>query len=209
MQVTAILLLTKDNAVWDHWRQIDASKWLPARGTSIDDLTRWQSQGRKLVIMDSGLPGLPEWSDALLSNKMQKMQVVVASTDLNDTEGKEIISAGASGYIHAYSTIPALNTVLDTVHGGGVWMGPTLLARLLRELDQRLPKVVNSWDQNLTAREREVAERAAMGHSNQAIANKLGITERTVRAHLTTIFEKLGVTDRLQLALRVHGINTH
>ncbi|MBN9401292.1 MAG: helix-turn-helix transcriptional regulator, partial [Burkholderiales bacterium] len=57
--------------------------------------------------------------------------------------------------------------------------------------------------------ERDVARYVALGHSNQSIADSLGITERTVRAHISAIFEKLGVTDRLMLALRVHGIDQH
>ena len=62
---------------------------------------------------------------------------------------------------------------------------------------------------DLTVRERDVARYVALGHSNQSIADSLGITERTVRAHISAIFEKLGVTDRLMLALRVHGIDQH
>ena len=52
-----------------------------------------------------------------------------------------------------------------------------------------------------------MARYAASGQSNAQIADALGITERTVKAHLSAVFEKLEVTDRLQLALRVHGIS--
>jgi DNA-binding NarL/FixJ family response regulator len=64
----------------------------------------------------------------------------------------------------------------------------------------------NDWAQALSSREAEVARLAAVGHSNADIAQKLLITERTVRAHLSAVFEKLHVGDRLQLALQVHGI---
>jgi len=57
----------------------------------------------------------------------------------------------------------------------------------------------------LTVREIEVARAVARGDSNKEIARHLGITERTVKAHLSTLFEKLGVRDRLQLALAVNG----
>ena len=63
-----------------------------------------------------------------------------------------------------------------------------------------------NWRSALTPRESEVAEMAAKGASNQEIAASCGISERTVKAHLSAIFEKLGVVDRLQLALKVHGI---
>ena len=63
------------------------------------------------------------------------------------------------------------------------------------------------WDQGLTQREREVALLAANGASNSDIATECGISERTVKAHLTAVFAKINITDRLQLALRVHGIS--
>ena len=61
--------------------------------------------------------------------------------------------------------------------------------------------------QLLTDREITVARYAASGQANAQIAEALGITERTVKAHLSAVFEKLGVSDRLQLALLVHGIS--
>jgi DNA-binding NarL/FixJ family response regulator len=66
----------------------------------------------------------------------------------------------------------------------------------------------HSWDNGLlTEREITVARYAASGQANAQIAEALGITERTVKAHLSAVFEKLGVSDRLQLALLVHGIS--
>jgi DNA-binding NarL/FixJ family response regulator len=61
----------------------------------------------------------------------------------------------------------------------------------------------------LTAREREIALQIGGGSSNRAIAQRLGITERTVKAHLGSVFAKLGVHDRLQLALLVTGRMQH
>lgn len=206
--IAAVLMLTHDHALWNTWQGLSAHQWLPARGQSMEDLTRWRNQGRELVLMDADLPGLPDWADPAWQENFRDLRVVVASMRPDDTEGKHIISAGAAGYVHAYSPMQALDTVLTTVQNGSVWMGPTLLARLLRDLDQRLPKAAaEDWAAPLTAREKAVAERAAIGHSNQAIADALGITERTVRAHLSAVFEKLDVSDRLMLALKVHGIH--
>lgn len=208
MSIVPVLLLTHDDSLWNHWCKIDNSSWAPARGKDLNDLERWQDQGRKLVIMDLGLKGLKGIAGLpSLGNKMQTMQIIVATMNTDDTEGKEVISTGASGYVHAYMPTQAINTVLQSVNSGSVWMGPTLLARLLRDLGNKLPIRVRDWSTGLTDREKEVAKRAAMGHSNQAIADALNISERTVRAHMGAVFEKLGVKDRLQLALKVHGIN--
>lgn len=203
-----VLMVTHDDVLWQHWRRLNLDIWLPARGRSLTDMHRWQEQGRRLVVLDAGMPGLPPWTSPSWAPLMRDLFVVVASMRPNDEEGKRVLMSGAKGYIHAYMPVSAIETVLKTVQDGGVWMGPTLLARLLRQIDNGLPRS-DSWSEGLTAREKEVAERAAIGHSNQAIADALGITERTVRAHLSAVFQKLDVNDRLLLALRVHGINEH
>ena len=64
---------------------------------------------------------------------------------------------------------------------------------------------LNDWAAPLTDREREVAATIAAGSSNKEIARQLGITERTVKAHVGAILEKLQVRDRLQLALLMSG----
>ena len=205
MLAVPILMVTHDDALWQHWRAIEGQAWLPARGRQLSDLNRWAERGHQLVLLDAGLPRLPAWDDATWVSHCNSLKIVVASLRPDDNEGKRALSAGAAGYVHAYLPTTALRTVLHTVAAGNVWVGPTLLARLLRQVDQSLGRSV-VWAEGLTQREKEVAERAAIGHANQAIADALGITERTVRVHLTAVFAKLDVEDRLQLALRVHGI---
>ncbi len=207
MQAVSVLLVTHDDALWQHWRQLDQAAWRPMRGQGLPDLTNWRSLGNTLVLLDAGLPNLPGWADTDWAEHLRALKVVVATMRTSDEEGKQVLAAGASGYAHAYSPAQALETILQTVDSGSVWLGPTLLARLLRDIDQRMPQKTE-WEQGLTLREKEVAERAAKGHSNQAIADALSITERTVRAHLSAVFEKLAVTDRLMLALKVHGIQS-
>jgi two-component system nitrate/nitrite response regulator NarL len=62
---------------------------------------------------------------------------------------------------------------------------------------------------DLTAREQMVAEQIATGATNREISERLEITERTVKAHLSAIFEKLGVRDRVQLALAMNNVPTY
>jgi DNA-binding NarL/FixJ family response regulator len=58
----------------------------------------------------------------------------------------------------------------------------------------------------LSDRERQVAQLVASGSSNREVAEQLSISERTAKAHLTSIFEKLGLRDRLQLSLKINGL---
>ena len=63
----------------------------------------------------------------------------------------------------------------------------------------------NVWREKVSNREAQVVDAAALGASNKVIARQLGISERTVKAHLSAVFEKLDVNDRLKLALLVNG----
>src|SRR5690554_1507243 len=154
MHATAVLLLTHDSALWDHWRGLEAHQWMPARGRSLEDLARWRAQGRCLVLLDADLPRRPDWSDPAWNDHFRDLKVIVATMRTSDTEGKQVLSAGASGYVHAYSPVKALNTVLETVKAGSVWLGPTLLARLLRDIDKRVARKSSDWAAGLTSREK-------------------------------------------------------
>lgn len=210
MQVRPVLMLTHDELLWRHWKRVTPTRWLPARGHGWEDVVRWQGMGRRLVVIDAGLPDLPALDSAPWRSAVGPLDILVASLKPSDEQGRSFLAAGAKGYLHSYVPPAALDTALQAVAEGGIWMGATLLARLLRQLDQaasRNPAVeAPDWSAGLTPREKEVAESVARGLSNQAIADDLGITERTVRAHISAVFEKLGVADRLTLALVVHGV---
>lgn len=132
-------------------------------------------------------------------------RVVVLSNIPDDDEALAALGAGAQGYCNAYADPAVLREVAEVAGRGGLWVGETLLSRLLGGLSQRL--IEHPADDasgllaRLTPREREIARRVTHGESNKEIARGLDIAERTVKAHLTIVFEKLGVRDRLQLAL--------
>ncbi|WP_144633313.1 helix-turn-helix transcriptional regulator [Bordetella genomosp. 13] len=204
---TPVLLITHDDLLWQHWRGLDPARWLPARGTSLSDLERWREQRRTLVVLDADLPRLPPWKASSWPALLAGLQLVVASANPNDDQGTLVLGAGAMGYCHGYKPARALGQVLEFVAAGETWMGRSLVRRLLQLVSER-GQPSSSWTQGLlTEREASVAHRAAYGQANAEIAVALGITERTVKAHLSAVFEKLGVTDRLQLALLVHGVS--
>src|SRR5690554_1803974 len=98
MHARAVLLLTHDSALWDHWRGLESHQWLPARGHTLDDLARWRDRGRSLVLLDTGLPRLPAWDSPAWADHFHKLKVVAGTMRPSDAEGKDILSAGASGY---------------------------------------------------------------------------------------------------------------
>ena len=119
------------------------------------------------------------------------------------------LSAGARAYANAHAGPKNLQQIADVVIDGGIWLGEDLMQFLIASLTQiKTTNVLpqhTEWRQKVSHREAEVIESVALGATNKAIARQLDISERTVKAHLTNIFEKLGVTGRFNLALLVNG----
>ncbi|WP_068635879.1 response regulator transcription factor [Thauera butanivorans] len=147
---------------------------------------------------------LPDWRSRIADLvKQNGCSVVVLSLQPDQREAIAALELGARGYAHALAAPSLLREVATVVRHGGLWVGEELIGRLLGALQSHLPAAKDDALAALSQREREVAQAVASGMSNKEVARMLGITERTVKAHLGAIFEKLGVRDRLQLALRV------
>lgn len=134
-----------------------------------------------------------------------RVPVVVLSNMPDDEQGLAVLAAGAAGYCSALTLPAVLRQVAGVVEHGGLWVGPGLMQRLLRGLAKAGTDREPTLD-SLSQRERQVAEAVARGATNKEIARVMGVTERTIKAHLSAIFEKLGVRDRMQLALFVNGV---
>ena len=148
----------------------------------------------------------------LVSTLAEGLAPVVVLSPMPDEEAAfAYLSAGVKGYCRSEAAVEQLIEVSHTVTAGGMWMPPKLAQRFLT-LAQRLSAATSSADGNasalsvLTDRELDVAQLVGRGFSNREIAEHLSLTERTVKAHLTHVFEKLFVRDRVQLALLMNGI---
>lgn len=148
---------------------------------------------------------------AALRHQYPHTGIVVLSNTPSDEEALEALQLGASGYCHALVNAALLTQIATVVGNGGLWVGETLLKRLMQVTQKLTEPQVNlstgiqdtSALGDLSPRERAVAMAVAAGASNKEVARQLKITERTVKAHLSSVFEKLAVRDRLQLALYV------
>jgi DNA-binding NarL/FixJ family response regulator len=131
--------------------------------------------------------------------------IVVLSNVPNDEEGLAVLEAGAVGYTGSLAIAEMLIRIAAVIENGGLWVGPGLMQRLLTAIATRTSQFNSSSLDRLSGREKEVALAVAGGASNREVAQRLDITERTVKAHLTAIFERLDVRDRLQLSLLING----
>lgn len=128
---------------------------------------------------------------------------------------REEISAilfGVKAYCTKSMDFQLLGKIITAVLKEEIWVDRLFVTRLLAEIQdisEAKQQEAHSLDFNLkdlTKRENEIAELVANGATNRVIAEKLKITERTVKAHLGTIFKKMNVKDRLQLAI---SLNRH
>jgi two-component system nitrate/nitrite response regulator NarL len=130
---------------------------------------------------------------------------------------KEVIRAlrnGAKGYCQKEIEPSRLRKAVEVVQNGEVWVGRKTIGLLLGELcsfngkgRKDCPPLAEVCLQYLSARERQIALLVGRGASNKEMANELNISERTVKAHLTSIFHKLKISNRLRLGLFVAGQN--
>lgn len=161
------------------------------------------------VMLDDWLPKV-----AALVQSRPDCRVVVLSSIPDQVEGLRALNAGARGYCHLLAAPVLLQEVAQVVSLGGLWVGPDLVQRLMaatREVLQRSPDAVRpAVDLSvLSERELQVARAVAEGQSNREVAEQLHITERTVKAHLGAVFEKLGLRDRVQLVLQLAQVKSY
>ena len=110
---------------------------------------------------------------------------------------------GARAYFNSYMAEIHYRQMVQFVADGQHWYLPGLLESALRIANDAVQPEANATTalNDLTQREQEITSRISKGFSNKEIAKQCGITERTVKAHLTKIFKKSGVTDRVSLAI--------
>lgn len=149
-----------------------------------------------IVLMDLSMPGVAG-VDATrqIVEANPEARVVVLTSFSDERRITDALQAGACGYLLKDAEPDELLRGIRAAVEGGAPLDPKA-ARVLLD-NQRLPHA----DTNLSARELEVLGLVAQGMANKHIARRLGISDRTVKAHLTRVFRTIGVTDRTQAAL--------
>jgi len=161
----------------------------------------------QILLVDAQTEGALEVCRELRSNGVRPW-VILAGADGNDQWAVEALKMGARGILPKSATVENLLKAVRVVHQGEVWATNRVIARTIEELaarslDPRAGKL--AFRERLSPREQEIVHLIVGGLSNLEAAVRLGITEATVKAHLTHIFQKLALRGRAQLAARYHG----
>ncbi len=155
-----------------------------------------------VVLMDIQMPTLDGIEATRRIKQLQPAVVVLVLTMYEDDDSVlSALRAGASGYLLKGAEQEEIVSATIAVAHGSATFGPIIATRIL-DLFTNPPDEPASPFPDLTGREHEILERIACGETNRAIADRLGLSPKTVANNISTIFVKLHITDRSQAVVR-------
>jgi len=209
----SILLATRDAELANRCRRaVSAEHQFEVADTVTALSGKIRTLAPSVIIVDAELLDHPidrQVSDIVVLSGAGR--VIVMTPVFEADEEISLLKVGAKGCCRRGIDPESLQQVLSVTYDGGVWVTRSLLPRLVTELRryadaQRRPgteKPVPDKLSELTRREKEIVRLIVGGASNKHVATVLDISERTVKGHLSNVFQKLGVSDRLRLVLYV------
>ena len=154
---------------------------------------------------------------AAVRDSKSACRVILLASDTGREDYFEAVKQGCCGIVQRSSATEMLLKSIRKVHAGELWLDRMTAAEIIRRLARKsggtavAGPVRQPRDQNgsLSQREREIVSLVAQGFKNKEMAERMFISEQTVKNHLHNIFDKLGVSDRLELALYAIHNNLH
>jgi DNA-binding NarL/FixJ family response regulator len=155
-----------------------------------------------VVLMDINLPGMSGIECvAKLKRELPKTQILILTTYQDSDLIFDSLRAGASGYLLKNSTPSEITQAIEQVRGGGSPMSVHIARKVVNYFQER-DQQSDSELARLTAREQEVLALLAKGFLYKEIADQMGVTLSTVRAHLHAVYEKLHVQSRTEAVVK-------
>lgn len=156
-----------------------------------------------VLLLDVSMPGCGGL-DALreLADRPHGSRVLLVTASIDREQIAAALQLGARGIVLKEAASEALLSAIRTVMAGGLWLGDAAVNELMMQAERPRPKQGAGRSAfGLTPREREILNSITTGLSNREIAESLGLSEQTVKHHLSNIFDKTGTSTRLELAL--------
>lgn len=165
-----------------------------------------QSVDFDIIITDLAMPGA-NWIEALsrMHNQAKDVPIIIISAVFDKEIVEKTLEVGVAGYIPKSSSNAIMIGAINLVLAGGVYIPKELLSHKIdnREVTQEFERLkylgeneIKKLDKRLTSRQIDVVKAIGRGLSNKLIAYELGLTEGTVKIHVTVILKVLGVTNR-------------
>ncbi|NJN10559.1 MAG: response regulator transcription factor [Richelia sp. RM2_1_2] len=172
---------------------------------AIIELAIADSAPPDIVLMDLRMPVMNgTTATRIICERFPHIKVLVLSTYDDDRDVREAIRVGAKGYLLKDMPSNELVNAIRSINSGYTQLAPGLLQRVVSQIAQTSPSISPALAQ-LTPRELDVARLVAIGATNQEIATKLFISESTVKTHINSIFNRLSLKNRSQLAICINS----
>jgi len=178
-----------------------------------------QQYAPDILLLDLKMPGLDGLATLQrLQAAKNKTRVIVLTASDDKNEFVQAMKLGTSGIVLKQTATELLIKSIRKVHAGEIWLDSHTTAAVIRQFvaadDVPVPAAAPQANRDrerspLSQREREIVALVAQGFKNKEMAEKMFISEQTVKNHLHNIFDKLGVSDRLELALYAIHNNLH
>jgi DNA-binding NarL/FixJ family response regulator len=172
-----------------------------------DLVERFDELQPDVILLDLRMPNL-DGLGALqtLTHMGSKAKVIVLTASEDKNEFVQAMKLGCSGIVLKQTSAELIVKSIRKVHAGEIWLDSHTTAAVMRQfaspLETAVPGQAKVRERSpLSTREREIVALVAQGYKNKEMAEKMFISEQTVKNHLHNIFDKLGVSDRLELAL--------
>jgi DNA-binding NarL/FixJ family response regulator len=203
----AILLSSANDTVIERWANLLKDKYDLEQADTLSKLKTLCTDDRfALILLHRPLVDTGAFSELRRLNPLSR--IFLLSDKPNEDEGLTFLKLGIVGYANTYISGERLAEAARVVSGGAVWLGQKVMQRLILDSYNRSKEKAAADSEKklegLTTREKEIANLIAQGQSNLEIAANLDITERTVKAHLSSIYEKTKTGSRLNLALLIN-----
>ncbi len=197
--MTNIYLYVQDPNVLETW--VNACQEQPTIVYNIDEFEHQSPDKDGLLLLHK----TQEISDEQISNIVKSgYDTIIFSNEPSTTDSINLFKLGIKGFLNTYAAKNVIQKAIETVQNGNVWLGQNIMQAMIQAITGQAEKS-EGWKDGLTDREIQVCEAVLNGQNNKQIAEQIFVTERTVKAHLHNIFQKLNVKDRLSLAIKIQN----
>lgn len=191
-----IVLISKDRIVHSNLKKGIDSKMNVLDIYNDNELLNYSFYKEDIVLFD-----LDDFEEYL--HIVKKSKIICVTKTIDNVKAFHLLKEGIKGFCEKSISPLNLNELIKTVNKNKVWVTPELMSFIitnstLKEISTNVEKF-----EQLSIREKDVSKLVSKGLANKEIANHLQITERTVKAHITSIFNKLSINDRVTLGIMV------
>ncbi len=195
-----LIFYTANQIVEKSWR-LAASKHDVKIVAGLEQVENFAVDESIILIQKQNIEG----ETVVIEKLLKRGYTIILFADIPSTDDAiNWFHKGIKGYLNSYANYKRIQQTIGVVEEGNIWLGQAVMQAIIA--DGFKPVLANNgWFKVITEREKHTLEHLLTGKANKEIANLMDISERTVKAHVSNLFKKFNVTDRLALVLHIQN----